>query len=205
VWSEFWRKELLSLSDMYRLRPDTVIAKGQPFFSEIKPNISHHADSILTIFYPFEPRAVPSECRAYLEQFLQDERVRIVYRIRNDNPLSLQMERLPEAMRNSKRITVVDAMTPELLSAVDVAVGTYSSSLYEMAEAGVPIGVLRAFTTQADDLVEAGFAEYLDLADTNMMYVLRALAATPDHERTRRAKELATPPLFKETLRQVLE
>lgn len=204
VWSDFWRNKLESLSSVFRRNSRNILVGGKPFVTRVGSDLLLTRDDILTIFWPFEPRAISSEMTIVMDTLLSREDVLVVYKIRQDHSREEQLAGLSEYARSSNRLMVVSTLTRDLLSSFDVAIGTYSTMLYEMAEAGVPIGIIKSSTTQADDLVEDGLmAAYLD--NDNIMSTIDMLASHTASERKRQRNNLATTKHISDTFTELLK
>ena len=205
VWNEYWRDTLLSLSVPFAQHADRVWVGGKASQSITYSFTPHHHDQIITILWPYEPRAHAAEVNTYLKRLLNEPNIRVLYKIRKELSRSAQLERITPLLREHQRFEVIDAVTPEVLGRIDMVLGSYSTMLYELGEAGIPIGVMQMSTTQAASLIEDGTAQMIDHADPHMIDIVRRWAQVSDEQRWEQHRRMATTVDLRNTLSRLIQ
>lgn len=197
VWNEYWRDKLMSISPLFRQHPDVVRVGGKPS-AETVMSLGHRGASgeILRVTVVHEPAAPSGEVRAFMQRLLAMNDVAVTYKIRADQPEAAQLRHAGLAdIAQSDRFHVTASLT-----AADVVLGSYSTLLYEMVQAGVPVGVVKMSSLQAEDLVGDGLAAFVDPRADDLRQELARAAQVPQDELERRAARLRITVPIEETL-----
>lgn len=159
VWSEYWKRQLHTLGSVYG--DDVVVAGGGA-----STNISFApAKDELTVLVPFETIAPLEEVRECLTALTACEGVSVLVKGRPDWEVGKQQELyggLPVV------ISLEDIPKP------DVCLGVYSTFLYDMYAAGIPVGVLETSMDYGYGMIEGGLAAHI--SKKNICEAVRSLA-----------------------------
>jgi hypothetical protein len=192
VWSGLFQERLLRESAIYD-RENIFIAgpvRGPEGFpaegtessagSDRESNPGHPGP--LRVLIVSEPLARKGEVAPYLRMLLDDPRVEICLKLRpGESATSLEEYGLPAARVRLLRTATVY----ETLAQVDVALGTYSTVLYEAALALVPVVWLKTSRAYGRELAEEGLAE-IAASPADLPAALGRAASLPAEERRRR-------------------
>lgn len=189
VWNEHWRKKLLSLNEIFGAQGRQIVITGKPTATTTHFNFSHRVDDeVCTILVPYETHARKDEIFSYIESFLKCSDMAVMFKLRRDHPMKEQLVQFGlQDLATSGGITVVSDISQENMAKVDVVVGTYSTLLTEMVEAGKPIGILQSSTSESEELIQDGLAEPVGGSDGTIYDQVRRLAATSPDTLKRRA------------------
>jgi hypothetical protein len=185
VWSELFRERLLRDSALYR--PDQLFAAGPVRGPSGGEATSSRSDpKRVRVLVVSEPLAPKKEVIPYLRALLADPGMDLYLKLRpGESEHSLQEYGLPpEEVHLLRTETVFQAMAE-----VDVAVGTYSTVLYEAALADIPAVWMKTSRAYGRELAEEGLADAAENPE-RFPEVLRRAAATPAGERERRRKRI---------------
>lgn len=199
VWNEYWREKLISLSPTFNFYKQNIVIGGKPFFEkEIAETV---ADDVLTILVPYEIIGAWDEIREYIKGFLKCPGVEVVFKLRADMPTDNQVSQLKDFLQ-APNFKVMTNLTPDDWSRIDIVSGTYSTLLYESAEAGKGVGVLKTISSEARDLVEDGLADWVNL--DNICRQIYDIAKTDTNILERRKNILKTKVDIQQTLKTIL-
>ncbi|MBN1439810.1 MAG: hypothetical protein JW929_10405 [Anaerolineales bacterium] len=186
VWSGLFRDRLLTDTALYR--PEQVFVAGPLRPPEGIPSDRSRAgqktaaEGKVRVLVVSEPLARKSEVAVFLQVLQSDPRFELFLKLR------------PGESRIGLRDYALSASTVRLLESgsvyeafrqVDVAVGTYSSVLYEALLADVPAVWMKTTRAYGRELADDGLAEAAARPEELPDAVLRA-AALPEDERRRR-------------------
>jgi hypothetical protein len=162
VWSDLFRDRLLRDSALYG--PDRVFVSGPvrpPEEASLRTGVreTQKADGSLQkirVLVVSEPLARKNEVAAYLQTLLRDPQFELCLKLRpGESERSLEEYSLPaDRVRLLRTGTVYEA-----LAQVDVAVGTYSTVLYEAILARVPIVWMKTSRAYGRELADERLAE----------------------------------------------
>ncbi len=190
VWSDLFRDRLLRDTALYT--SDQVFVSGPLRPPDVSPpSLDRHKKESdprgkIRILVVSEPLARKREVAAFIQTLLEDPRFELVLKLRpGESGKSLEEYSLP-----ASRVRLLQTGTVyEAFAQVDLAVGSYSSVLYEAALTGIPIVWMKTTRAYGRELVEEGLAEAADRPEEMPAAVLRAFAL-PDAERRRRRERL---------------
>lgn len=163
AWSEFWKKELVSTSQLYSKNQNIISACGRSSNFGITKKIELDSlvskDGKIIILIPHEVDAEHSQVKKYIYKLLKDKRIIVWYKIRADQSVKIQIEHaLLDEFINKDNFIVKTSLSDDDLRKVNFVAGTYSTYLYEMLEIGLSVCIFRTSKTEAYDLVENNFA-----------------------------------------------
>ena len=154
VWGPLFRERLLAGSRLYEA--DQVVVCGPlraPRAERHEPVRSLGRPRVLLVS---EPLARKAEVRTYLEMLMRSERFELCVKLRpGEDPAGLRAYGIdPASVHVLQTPTVYEAF-----SQVDLALGTYSTVLYEAALSLVPTVWLRTAIAYGRELAEESLAE----------------------------------------------
>jgi len=190
VWSDLFRERLLRDSTLYG--PDRVFVSGPvrpPEETSTRQTGRHPADGAtrstkgIRVLVVSEPLARKQEVAPFLRALLRDPQFELCLKLRpGESDRSLKEYGLPaERVRLLQTGTVYEA-----LEQVDVAVGTYSTVLYEAVLAMVPIVWMKTSRAYGCELVEEHLAEAATAPEELPAAIRRAVAGQDAELRKRR-------------------
>lgn len=185
VWSEYWKSELGRLDSVFS--PEEIVEGGEPSVPPFSPPAERGKISILV---PYEKDAPKSEVLPYIQKFLEVPNVEIIFKVRSDEDRQAQIEeyRLQET---ADKVIIADSLK-EVLPRVSMAVGTYSTMLYDLVAAGKPVAILKSSIDYGEGMVENGLAELLSLSE-DIKKRLEEIAGLPKQELETRRGKLISP------------
>jgi hypothetical protein len=192
LWSDLFRDRLLRDSALYG--PDRVFVSGPvrpPEEGLIRRAARHHAEGAgdssrpIRVLVVSEPLARKQEVAPFLQTLLRDPQFELCLKLRpGESDRSLKEYALP-----ADRVRLLQTETVyEALDQVDVAVGTYSTVLYEAILAMVPIVWMKTSRAYGRELAEENLAGTAG-APEELPGAVRKAAAWPDLE-LRKRREL---------------
>jgi hypothetical protein len=127
------------------------------------------------------------------------------FSIRKDRPREEQINQygLREFLKQNDFPVIAD-LDKNILSKIDLVVGTYSSFIYEMIEIGKPVGILKSSTSKAGVLVSEGLAEWIDIDANNICDQINKISNTPVGVLKERASFFKTRQNFDDFLEGIL-
>ncbi len=154
VWSNLFRERLLRDSALFG--PDRVFVSGPVRPPEETPSRAGGSPDRIRVLVVSEPLARKHEVAAYLQTLLADPQFELYLKLRpGESERSLEEYSLPaDRVRRLRTGTVYEA-----LEQVDVAVGTYSTVLYEAVLARKPIVWMSTSRAYGRELAEDHLAE----------------------------------------------
>jgi hypothetical protein len=150
------------------------------------------------VVVPYETHAPVRVVRSVLTTLLGCAGVSVIIKIRPDLARADQLASfgaLPPSVR------VVTDLT-ELTEGVTAVLGTYSTFLYDAAEAGLPVGLVKTPLAYSKRMVMNGLAD--EITVEGACRTLERLAALTDHDVAFRQKVLAAAPDFATTIEHIL-
>jgi len=198
VWNDFWRERLFALSPPFTDHPKIVIAGGKPS-QNVADDDAGLSRAPFTVLVIHEPAASVSDVLQYLEVFLSIPQLQLKYKVRRDRSVEEQITRLPLEMRSHDRFEAVE----DIPDSTSLVVGSFSTLLYESIAHGLPVGVLRMSSTQAEDLVEEGLATMIDIGGTDMEHQIKTAQNISPVELASRAEKMRVTADIRETLHRL--
>jgi hypothetical protein len=185
VWSDLFRDRLLNGSALYAPSQVFVCGPIRPPMQASKTDSSTPspiAKKRIRVLVVSEPLARKQEVMPYLRALQSDPRFALCLKLRpGESNASLQEYGLrPESVRLLQTASVYEAFEQ-----VDVAVGTYSSVLYEAALSLIPSVWIKTSRAYGRELVEEGLADAANDPSTLGDVLLRAAQLSAE-ERIRR-------------------
>jgi hypothetical protein len=147
VWSDYWKHELKRLGSVFE---PTHILVGTPEKKRI--SISKPQSAHCTILIPHETDSPKKEMVKIFQEIAQDPTISIILKLRPDYTVESQLKEYPNLGLGEKIATVTSI--DELASRPTCALGVYSTFLYDMVEAGIPVGVLVDVSPYGRGMVE---------------------------------------------------
>lgn len=196
VGSAYWKKILRTLGSVYS--EDSIIVGGAMRTTKITLPEAVSSDMLLLI--PYETDSPKKEVADIISRILREmPDVRIALKLRPDYSTEEQIREYG-GPRASGRFFAI-ASVAELTERPRCCLGVYSSFLYDMVEAGIPIGLLAVSNDFGRGMVESGLADQIELG-VGLETALRTLGELPRSEIVRRRELLAASGV---TLEETLE
>ncbi len=184
VWGPLFRERLLAGSRLYDA--DRVVVSGPlraPHANHVPRRSTAGREGRPCVLLVSEPLARKHEVRAYLEALVQTGRYELCVKLRpGEDPAGLRAYGLDPA-------SVLLLQTPtvyEAFAQVDLALGTYSTVLYEAALSLLPTVWLRTAIAYGRELAEEGLAEAAEAPSSVVEVIERALRLAPEELQRRR-------------------
>jgi hypothetical protein len=173
LWNEYWVGRLLKLSPVFNYYQDRVKIGGRPYLGQNIEFVETLADDIITVLMPYEKFAVVSKVKKCVAKILECGKTKVVFKLRKDEPEKEQLERFGLDSGHPNFEAVAD-LNKDLLEKIDLVIGTHSTMLYDLAEAGKAVSVLKTENTQAQDLIEDGLAAEIDCEEDICLQINKA-------------------------------
>jgi hypothetical protein len=184
VWGPLFRERLLAGSRLYDA--DRVAVSGPlraPRASHASPRMEAGGDSRPRLLLVSEPLARKDEVRRYLEALAETRRYELCVKLRpGEDPAGLRAYGIDPA-------SVLILQTPtvyEAFAQADLALGTYSTVLYEAALSLLPTVWLRTAIAYGRELAEEGLAEACQAPASIVEVIEQALRLAPEELQRRR-------------------
>jgi len=158
VWSEYWKNQLLKLGTYFK-QEDMLVGGtndfvGEPYFPKI-------LSKKISILIPYESDAPKVEVKAYISELLKEPNFEVIFKIRAD--LSEEEQLIQYGLLNLKDKISITKSVKDVLQRTDVALGSYSTFLYEMVVLLRPVGILETSIDYGMGMVEGSLAELVQL------------------------------------------
>ncbi|MDO8565344.1 MAG: hypothetical protein Q7R67_01870 [bacterium] len=176
VWSEYWKRELLRLGTYFK--PEEIIVGG----NLPKVEIVEAKDPKISILIPYEADAPKEEVRRYIEEIVKNSDARVILKLRPDHDEKKQMDAY--GLKSGERIIAMKS-TKEALENSSLALGTYSSLLYDCVAHMIPVGILITSLDYGEGMVTNGLADFVKNIDS-----INKLALTSKETLVSRRKKL---------------
>lgn len=186
VWSEYWRNELLRLGTYFS---ESQLIVGGALRETQAPNVAFDSpknDEMITVVYPYEIDAYKREVREHLKKLCACGNVQVYFKLRQDIDKNLQYDEYGLAELLGDRLHVVTYLE-EIQTPIHLVVGTYSTFLYHMIEAGIPVSILEGKSDFGEGMLYHGIASRLS-SDNICQSVYDAALVTDDELNRRREK-----------------
>ncbi|MBU6310850.1 hypothetical protein KGO06_02880 [Patescibacteria group bacterium] len=154
VWSEYWKQELLRLKSIFSA---DQIQVGTP---QTKQYLYPETKNLRMVLIPHETDSPKADIARAIRALVEDG-FQVVLKLRPDTARSSQLAQYPD-LPHSPAFTVISALE-ELNDTPGCAVGVYSSFLYEMVSAGIPVGILSDLSPYGVGMIENGLANRVTL------------------------------------------
>lgn len=171
VWSDYWKHAFIALNG--------IVPEHQISVAKKQVVLSVTYDPQAPILIPFESEGPRKEIGAMMLR-MKD---RIVFKLRDDVPEQEQLS----IYGLSKGDVVTQSKIPEKVSG---AVGMYSTLLYDLVAAGIPVGVLMELSDFGEALVVNGLGEVVSHTDGDG--IVRTLSQVSQSTREERQARLTT-------------
>lgn len=196
VWSEYWKKELLRLGGVFP--ESSIVVGGYPQRFSALPE--SHVER-LQVLIPHETDSPKEEVRNHVQKILDSaEDVDVIIKFRPDHTRSTQ-EAEYGALMQHPRVRGITSLS-ELHFRPSVAVGVYSSFLYDMVRAEVPVLIMETSMDYGRGMLVNVLASALPRGGGTRV-LLQQASETPASELLRRAEALNTSTVFADTLTRI--
>jgi hypothetical protein len=183
VWSDYWKDELIRLGTHFS--PESIIVGGKK-----KNNTQRRESDIhptINILIPYETDAPKSEVKAYTDAMLHCDNVKIFFKIRPDMDESIQIREYSFSLGDVELVKDTSAV----ISKISLAVGVYSTFLYDMVSFQIPVAILRTSMDYGMGMVERGLADLL--TDIDVCKQIKTIAHQDNAILSKRAQILEKP------------
>jgi glycosyltransferase involved in cell wall biosynthesis len=158
VWNAYWKEALARFSTHYA---GDRVAVGGRLYPSAAPMPAPAARGA-GVLVPYEAMAPHHELAAHL-RLLQQQGAEIIFKARADAPLARQLRAYG---LDPARTRVVLKLTPAVMRDVRVCVGVYSTVLFDMIRARMPVAVLETSFRYGHLLIDDGLARPFRLGDS---------------------------------------
>lgn len=162
VWSSYWKNELLRLGTYFK--PEELKVASVSTAVERLASASRRSSSspqqVITVIVPYEKDAPKKEVVHFIEGILKCTSCRVFFKTRPDRDLTEQLQEygLEHFARNVEAFRAGSELNLEKLKTC-IALGTYSTLLYQLIEFMVPVGYLETSSDFGEALVLNSLAE----------------------------------------------
>jgi hypothetical protein len=185
LWSEYWKKELINFKTF--IPKDNLIISGYPK-KAIPPktitNVNKSSDENLYVVLPYETSAPREQVQSYLRKIIDCRGVVLIFKLRPGSDPSSQIKEYLFSKQDENKIIVVNSMDDYFDKKV-VAVGVYSTFLYEMILREIPVAILDTSFDHSEGMIRNKLADLI-VRDDTMCDKLFELSSLPKEERERR-------------------
>ncbi|HVM58717.1 MAG TPA: hypothetical protein VMT80_00050 [Candidatus Paceibacterota bacterium] len=194
VWNEHWKRALSSLDAVF---PDeAVLIAGNPTALDA---LRRRPEAPLAVLVPFESEG-PFELMKRILKTLSESRARILFKPRLDRDVHEQLARYGLPI-GTELVRELDSYQGE----VSVALGSYTTLLYELCARGIPVALLRAPGVPENSMAEEGLAEPLSPEESDILGALARIANLPDAVVDERSRRLKAPMQFKDSVNGLIQ
>lgn len=199
VWSRYWKDELIKLGTYIPEERIRIGGVARPLPQIRKEFVNETSE--LAVLIPYETAADKSLVSQYIEKMLEDQEVRIYFKMRNDMDTQIQMDEY--GIKESDRVHCVIDHEP-YVEEIDVVVGTYSTFLYDMIAYGIPVALLETGSEFGERMIINGLAQQVARGG-DCVAQLRKIADISDSSRAEKRRYLFgdEPVLLNETLEAI--
>lgn len=149
VWSQYWKQELVHFGSVYPEESIKIVGGSSASLLTFATKSSK-----TTVLVPFETVAPNDEVGAFLARVSTCPNTEVYLKVRPDIPVERQLDAYPEVVRASVNVATSLAEVPY----PDLCLGVYSTFLYDMVSAGVPVGILQTSMEYGEGMVRNGLA-----------------------------------------------
>jgi hypothetical protein len=152
VWSNYWKRELVRLGTY--IPESSIRVVGTP--TAPLPKVSRYIKKKpVGVLVPYETDAPKDAVRSYIEELQRHEDVRVFFKPRPDVPLEAQLR----AYGLKEQTLTICTSLETCIETVQVAIGTYTSLLYELVASGVQVVLLLDVSDYGAGMVKNGIAD----------------------------------------------
>lgn len=192
AWSDYWKEELVRLGSVFHR--DQLKISGYQSASVENPfsSTSHEVGRVILI--PHETESPKAEVSEYIRRCARLENTIVYLKIRPDLTEAEQFATYDEDVRTLVRVatTLSDVPRPHMVC------GVYSTFLYDMVLACVPVLVMETSMDYGEGMIKNGVAETLSL--NSLEEGIHRAENIHEDERRRRRERIASSKNFEETL-----
>jgi hypothetical protein len=155
VWSSYWKGELERLGSYYPA--DAILVGGQ------KDTMSERVTSLrederIGVLIPYETEVPKGKMSAYLYELKKCPHIQIYFKPRSDLSLDAQLNQY--GLSSSEGVSIVKNLSEE--TGIQVALGTYTTYLYDVVRAHIPVIVAVDILDYGEGMVRNGLADAID-------------------------------------------
>ena len=194
VWNEYWKHELELHNPVFR--SDAIIVGGNP--TSLVPLRRKHS-SPLTVLVPFESEG-PYDTIRQVMKALQESGASILFKPRPDWPLDAQLARYGLSS-DTPCVHALDAYPGE----ISVALGTYTTLLYELVARGLPVALLAVPGVPENPIADRGLADAIKPDDPHLSEELARIAAVSDAVMAERSGKLRAPMALTDSIAALIQ
>ncbi len=182
LWSNYWQEELLRLGSSFT-KEQLILATPE---TKKPKTVVKETNSKLRVLVPFETECPDDLAKQMMSLLLRQPNTEMVFKCRFDTPLNTQLRKYDIS---DAQVTV----SYNLPEDIDVAVGTYSTLLYELIENLVPVAIIKSSFSFGERMVFNGLAEYVELNEETLLKELQKIANANQTTLQERQEKLVTP------------
>lgn len=192
VWSEYWKNELIRLGSIFK--PEQLKVSGYQNVSAENSFSKTRLEKGRVILIPHETESPKAEVSEYVRRLARLKDTVVHLKIRPDLTEAEQLATYDEDVKTLVRVatTLSDIPRPH------VVCGVYSTFLYDMVLARVPVLVMETSMDYGEGMVKNGIADTLSL--NALEEGVRRAEGLAEHERVVRMERIASSKSFEATL-----
>lgn len=172
VWNNFWRDRLTSLYPVYTYNKDKVIVAGSPrsalSFESVSGLINKKSEDNISLLFVYEPHSI-EYIKNVISEIKKSNNLNLFLKLRPDIDQKIQVSNLGLSADDTFKIL---NDWHDIINQIDIAVGAYSTFLYECIGYGVPVIGIECPKLEIRDLIEQGVAVSIKQSDFNYGNVL---------------------------------
>lgn len=160
VWNDYWKRSLILNSTYYN---EKNVFSGGPLRTPPEISFKKHTNKIdkfseLNIIIPYESVAPKAEIKKVICRLLFLG-AKLFFKVRPDISIDKQLQEYGVTTNQVKIIEKIDA---KFLSQIDVAIGLYTTFLYDMIFYEKPVFIISSKFKLGNQLVEDGLADFIE-------------------------------------------
>lgn len=165
VWGEYWKQQLLKISDAYS--PDQIVVGSNKLSWNYEPQ-GDRPDGTRSVLIPYEFLTNTFKVGLYIRRFI-DLGYKVYFKVRSDESINDQIEAycLPEEVRS--KLIIVEKLDNALLKEIAIVAGTMTTLIYELLPYGKIVWILETEYRHLEDLVEEGYAHKVRYEDLDRL------------------------------------
>jgi hypothetical protein len=160
VWGDYWREKFVKNNSVFPR--DNIVAASN------KHNYNHMVTDVpatgLCVLIPYEFLADTREVGKYMQK-LNVVGIDLIFKARKDETLVGQLEAYDLDFDTLTSLTIVQDLTREVLSKVNVIAGTQTTLLYDLLPLGKVTWIFETTFRLQEDMVEDGLARLIKFSD----------------------------------------
>ncbi len=181
LWSEYWKDELKRLGTYFTDDELHVAAQER----EVKSSQVGKINNKIRVLIPYESEIPREEVLHFIDALKNCSNIQLIFKVK---PGVSKKEQLDEYNLTGDTSVLILEDMKEAIAQVDVAVGVYSTLLYDLIAYEKPIALLKTSSDYGEGMVANDLADWLNLE--NICFKIEALYKTPKEVTEKRKDRL---------------